>query len=237
MSELRDKTYFAAIGALDKQTPLQDVISRGDQRRLIAGAADWYLAEHKGTLGRGGTCVVVTAGPAGSGKTTVVKAAVADWERRRVIDPDIAKRYLARWCVERGLYGDVLGTVLPDGRTMQPMELAPLLQTMSIEVANSVRRVTLASGEDVIMEATLGSESYGERLLRSLAKAADYTDLLIVSAEISRAAAHERARSRWWGDRWTDALGGAPSQARRNRRHVRRGRRRECVPEKRKSAP
>ncbi|MDR1078628.1 MAG: zeta toxin family protein [Propionibacteriaceae bacterium] len=208
MDDLRDETYLAAIAALEGKPPLERLLRRGDQRRLIAEAADWYLSQHDGPVSRSGACVIVTAGPTGAGKTTTVANAVSDLARRRVIDPDMAKRYLAQWCAEHGLYPDLLATILSDDRTLQPMELAPLLQTMSIEVTNSVRRAALASSEDVVLAATLSSATYGDRLLRSLAKAPAYTELLIVSVETSRATAHERVRSRWWAERGSDPLGG-----------------------------
>ena len=207
MADLRDETYLAAVAAVDGQPALNTLLSRGDRRRLVTDAAVWYLAQHDGLVSHTGTCVVLTAGPPGAGKTTVRELAVADLAHRRVLDSDIAKRYLASWCVEHGLYGSLSTLVLPDGRPLQPLGLAPLLQTVSTEVINAVRHEAFATGEDVVIEATLASPSYGERLLLSLAKA-EYTDLLVVSAETTRAEAHERVRDRWWLDRCADPLGG-----------------------------
>lgn len=90
---------------------------------------------------------------------------------------------------------------------MQPLGLAPLLQTVSTDVTNSVRRAAFANGEDVIIEATMTSPMYAERLLLSLAKTM-YTDLLIVLSDTSRTEAHRRVVDRWWHDRETDPLGG-----------------------------
>jgi hypothetical protein len=134
--------------------------------------------------------------------------AVPDLERRRVIDSDLAKRYLAQWCVDHGVYVDLLATVLPDGRSLQPLGLSPLLQTVSTDVFAAVRHEAFASSEDVVLEATLSSPSFGERLVQSLFKAPNYTELFIVSAETNRSAAHQQARSRWWEGRDTDPLGG-----------------------------
>jgi predicted kinase len=147
------------------------------------------------------------SGPPGGGKTTVRELAVPDLEHRRVIDSDVVKRYLAQWCVEHGVYVELVAEPLPDGRTVQPMGLAPLLQTVSTDATNAVRRIAFADGEDVVIEATLASSSYGERLLLSLAKA-NYTDLLVVSAETDYETARERVRSRWWSERDSDPLGG-----------------------------
>jgi hypothetical protein len=125
-----------------------------------------------------------------------------------VIDPDVAKEYLAHWCIIEGFYAELLTTELPDGRPFMPLELSPVLQTMSTEACNAVRRAALAVGMDVVIEATMASPAYGERLLQSLAKA-DYEQLLIVSVETDRATAHERAISRWWTGRQTEhQLGG-----------------------------
>ena len=57
----------------------------------------------------------------------VLRSAVPDLSARLVIDPDIAKVFLARWCVDHGPYAGELGTVLPDGATLAPREPAPAL--------------------------------------------------------------------------------------------------------------
>lgn len=86
--------------------------------------------------------------------------------------------------------------------------LSPLLQTMSTEVCNAVRRSALEASLDIVVESTMSTPAYGERLLLSLAKA-DCRRLIIVSVETDRATAHERARARWWAGRLDDhELGG-----------------------------
>lgn len=208
MAELRDQTHQAALAAVRSGTPLSDMLSRGDQRRLAREVRDWYLDSHAGEATRGGTCVVATAGPPGAGKSSILPAAIPDLATRLVIDADIAKQYLARWSAEHELYPDLLGTPLPDGDAVRPLELSPLLHTMSTESTNLIRRDALAGHLDVVIEGTMASPAFGERLLLSLAKA-DYGELLIVSAETDRSTAHERAVERWWAGRQDDpGLGG-----------------------------
>jgi hypothetical protein len=121
--------------------------------------------------------------------------------------PRTISHCLALWCADHGKYSALLGQALPDRRTLQPLGLAPLLQTLSTEIANAVRRRSLAMGEDVVIEATMASTLYGDRLLRSLAKA-DYSDLVIVSVETDLATAQDRAMERWWRGREVESLGG-----------------------------
>jgi ribose 1,5-bisphosphokinase PhnN len=195
-------TAISGAGTLDV------ILTRGESRRLVRDARDWYLNTYAGEVSRGGTCVVVTAGPPGAGKTSTLSAAVEDLPSRLVIDADIVKEFLARRCLLEGTYGDVLSQVFPDGRHVMPLDLSPLLQTVSTEVCNAVRRAALEAGMDIVVEATMSTRAYGERLLLSLAKA-DTRCLLVVSVETDRATAHERARARWWAGRLDDhELGG-----------------------------
>lgn len=208
MSELRDQTHLAALALVRPGTPLNDLLSRGDLRRLAREVRDWYLDSHARGVTRGGTCVVATAGPPGAGKSSLLPTAVPDLATRLVIDADIAKDYLARWSLDHGLYPELLGTPLPDGQPLRPLELSPLLHTMSTEAINLVRRDALSGHLDVVIEGTMASPAFGERLLLSLAKA-DYSELLIVSAETQRASAQQRAVERWWAGRRDDPeLGG-----------------------------
>ena len=208
MSDVRALTHGAALDVARRLPSLESLLSRGEQRRLVRQARDWYLEAFSGPVTRNGTCVVATAGPPGAGKSTALRSAVPDLSARLVIDPDIAKDFLARWCVDHGLYAGELGTVLPDGATLAPRELAPALQSMSTEVSNLVRREAFAASMDVVIEGTMATPAFGERLMISLAKA-DYSSLLLVSVETDRAAAHDQALRRWWEGRTSgDPLGG-----------------------------
>lgn len=200
MSDLRERTHAAACAAVRAGAPLDRLLARGDQRRLIRQASDWYLDAFAGRAARNGTCVVVTAGPPGAGKSSILSSAVPDVASRLVIDPDLAKEHLARWCAADGRYDDLLSTMLPDGGSLTPLELSPLLQTMSTEVCNTVRRAAFAKAIDVVVESTMASPAHGERLLLSLAKA-DYEELMIVSVETDLDTAHARSVERWWAGR------------------------------------
>ncbi|WP_369369788.1 zeta toxin family protein [Promicromonospora sp. Populi] len=208
MSELRDEVHAAALAAISGERSLDAVLASAQRRRLVREARDWYLETYAGGVTRGGSCVVVTAGPPGAGKSSTLSAAVEDVHSRLVIDADIAKEFLARRCVIDGTYASALSRVLPDGRNVMPLDLSPLLQTMSTEVCNAVRRSALEGSLDIVLESTMSTPAYGERLLLSLAKA-DCRRLIIVSVETDRATAHERARARWWAGRLDDhELGG-----------------------------
>lgn len=203
MADLRDETHRAVLAAVRGRRGLEALLSRGDQRRLVPEVCAWYLELHGDSAGRNGTCVVVTAGPPGAGKSSVLPVAASDLSTRLVIDADVAKSYLADWCVEHDVYADLLATELPDGGTIKPLELSPLLQTMSTESCNLVRRAALAARMDVLAESTMSSSGFGDRLLLSLAKA-DYDELLIVSVEVDRGTAQSRAIERWWSGRFAD---------------------------------
>lgn len=208
MTDLRDRTHQAVVGTVREQPALESLLSRGDQRRLVREVSDWYLGGHTNQVTRNGSCVVVTAGPPGAGKSSLLPVAVPDLSTRLLIDPDVAKVYLATWCVRHGHYADLLASTLPDGRLVTPLELAPLLQTLSTEACNTVRRIALAAQMDVVVSSTMASSAFGERLLLSLAKA-DYDRLQIVSIEVDRATAHQRVIDRWWEGRNQDpATGG-----------------------------
>lgn len=208
MSDLRFETHRAALAEIGRLTALDQLITRGDRRRLVREARDWYLETRSSNATRNGTCVVVTAGPPGAGKTSTLRSAVEDIEARLLIDADVAKEFLARWCQSEGLYGEALETSLPDGRLVMPLDLSPVLQTVSTEVCNAVRRMAVERGTDLVVEGTMATPAYGERLLLSLGKG-DYETLLIVSVEVERTTAHERAQARWWAGRLDDhELGG-----------------------------
>lgn len=208
MSELRDEVHAAALTVISGENPLDALLTGGERRRLVRAARDWYLETYGGGVARGGTCVVVTAGPPGAGKGSTLATAVEDVRTRLVIDADTAKEFLARRCVVDGIYGTALARGLPDGRGVMPLDLSPLLQTMSTEVCNAVRRAALEARMDIVVESTMSTPAYGERLLLSLAKA-DCRGLLVVSVETDRVTAHERARARWWAGRLDDhELGG-----------------------------
>ena len=53
------------------------------------------------------------------------------------------------------------------------LKLLPVLQTMSTRACNTVRRVALATGISVVIEATMASPGYAQWFLQALAKA-DY---------------------------------------------------------------
>lgn len=194
-----ESIHSAVIATVERAPVLDSLLTRGDQRRLVRAVRDWYIETYAESVARDGTCVVVTSGPPGAGKSSALGSAV-DTGSKLVIDPDIAKEQLARWCVVEGVYGDLLSTVVSDGRPIMPLELSPLLQTLSVETCNATRRTAFDRRMDVVLEATMASPNYGDRLLKSLAKS-DYVEMLVISVEVDRDTAHRRARQRWWSGR------------------------------------
>jgi len=203
VAEPRDATHDAVLAVVRGAPSLDSLLTRSELRHVVREARDWYFATYADGVGHQGTCVVVTAGPPGAGKSSILSTAIADLSTRLVIDADLAKDYLGNWCAKTGRYADLLGTPLPDGGALRPRELSPLLQTVSTEVCNAVRRAALAGRLDVVVEGTMASPAYGDRLLLSLAKS-DYDRLHIVSVETDRDTAHERAVERWWQGRKGD---------------------------------
>ncbi|WP_369046763.1 zeta toxin family protein [Sinomonas sp. P10A9] len=139
--------------------------------------------------------VVVSAGPPGAGKSAVLES--MDLAGYRLIDPDVAKDMVIGHALDAGLLEYRRRFMLPDGDSVHPRELAPHVHQQSTRLADLVRQLSLASGENVIIDGTLAWEPLGDQYISELYKAG-YEQLDVIAIELQPAVAIERATRRWW---------------------------------------
>ncbi|PQM45002.1 hypothetical protein C1Y40_04841 [Mycobacterium talmoniae] len=171
---------------------------------------DRYLARDNPR--RDGLSAIITAGAPGSGKSSMLRARVADLDDYRIVDADVIKDDLIEQALDDGIYDQLLAEVLADGYPLAPRELAALVHLESVKLADQVRRICIARKENIVVEGTLTWSGQGPKIYRELADS-DYTHIEVYAVDVSAAAAHEQALSRWWQGRldWvngTDRLGG-----------------------------
>ncbi|MDN5757750.1 MAG: zeta toxin family protein [Tomitella sp.] len=152
-----------------------------------------------------GACAVVTSGPPGAGKSTIVNS-LGYQDGYRDIDADVVKTLLLRRCIADGLYGEVLDIVLPDGHHIFAGELAALVHDASTDIANAIIEMATQQRENVVIQGTLRWSPHAKDMLNSLAFN-EYTDVEIISVEIDQKSAMQQAIDRWWRSRET-AIGG-----------------------------
>ena len=164
----------------------------------------------------GGRSAVVTAGPPGAGKSTVLADVLDNISAWRRIDADEFKKVLVGHAALHDLstYGPSLSRVLRDGKPVMPLELAGLFHQESTMLADRALAMVLANGEDVVIEGTLAYPPLAEKYAVSIARAG-YDSITIVDLPTPRCVALERAKSRWWEGRLLGGLGGrfTPSDA------------------------
>lgn len=150
-----------------------------------------------------GLAAIMMAGPPGAGKSTArAHRNVAGW---RVLDADIIKTFLIERAVQDGIYTELLHLPLPDGRTVMPGELAPLVHQESTELLDALRADCMRDGENIMIDGTLTwrperGPGYGAILMDELARAG-YGDVEIIDVEVPKHVAIDRALTRWWNDR------------------------------------
>lgn len=171
---------------------------------------DRYLA--RGNPRRDGRSAIITAGAPGSGKSSMLRAVVADLDDYRVIDADIIKDYLIEEAIDDGIYDHLLAEILADGYAVAPRELSGLVHLESVKLADQIRRICIRRKENVVIEGTLTWDGQGPRIFRELADS-EYTDIEVYGVDSGPAATHEYALTRWWRGRldWVsgaDQLGG-----------------------------
>lgn len=194
--------------------PITDIARARFHNRTI----DWYLGLQDPP--REGRSAIVSAGPPGAGKTTMLKKHIAGLGDYRFIDADVIKDHLIEQALTDGIYDHLLtGAPLADGHGIAPRELSALVHAESVSLADRIRRQCVSRKENVVIEGTLTWDGQGPTIFRELADN-DYIDIDVYGVDIDRDAAHEQALDRWWVGRntWTngtDQLGGrfTPSDA------------------------
>ncbi|BBX30560.1 zeta toxin family protein [Mycolicibacterium alvei] len=162
---------------------------------------------------------VISAGAPASGKSSAIKARVANLADYRIIDADAIKDDLIEQALEDGIYDELLTEVLADRYTVAPRELAALVHNESVQLADQLRKICIGRNENIVIEGTLTWQPHGQHLYRELADA-QYETIEVYGVEVGQAQAHQQALSRWWEGRlaWvngSDHLGGrfTPAEA------------------------
>lgn len=198
MRELRDRTAVALEDVLTAHSEhAMPVVPATDRRRHIH---DEIFKRYTGRLGTGaGRALVVTAGVPGAGKTTwLTSRAMADGFLH--VDPDDIKADLLE--ADPGLWGEILGIELPDGRPVRLAELAVLVHHEAQALAERIFRTCLQRGIDVVIHGTLRWEGQGRQLMRWVGESAvEYQRLDIVVIEVPPDVARGQALGRWWEGR------------------------------------
>lgn len=157
--------------------------------------------------GHGAATAVITAGPAGAGKSTAIQAVLgAQATQYRRLDADIVKDALLTHAINDGVFDDFLNTTLGDGRTIAPRELASLVHHESTKIWDELRRHCIERGEPIIIEGTLTYPPLGSTILSQL-RGGGYTEIAVIAVEVPEATAQHRAIHRWWQVRNGSATG------------------------------
>ncbi|OBG21522.1 zeta toxin protein [Mycolicibacterium fortuitum] len=199
----------AAGGPLHRDAPgrTERRYATSTRRRFFhRDVMEHHLAQ--GNPRRDGLSVIISAGPPGAGKTTILRSRVHDLADYRVIDADAIKDDLIEQALEDGIYDDLLTEVLADGYTLAPRELAALVHNESVQLADQLRKICIARNENIVIEGTLTWQPHGQHLYRELADAR-YETIEVYGVEIEQAQAHQQALSRWWEGRlaWVNGTG------------------------------
>lgn len=195
-------------GALDFQGPNSSHhLFAADSRRevVLEQVRDQFLSLQS-DIDHDGRCAVVTAGPPGAGKSTLVHGLGYGYRR---IDPDAIKDLLLKRALDDGTYDPLLTVRIHGDERLQPRELSGLFHTESTVIANDVLGLSVQRQENVVMEGTLSWQPLIGRLI-DLFERHEYRDLTILSCDLPEVIAQERALDRWWRDRqdFADELGG-----------------------------
>lgn len=152
-----------------------------------------------------GRAVIVTAGPPGAGKSTILDDLEGDHRR---IDPDEIKNLLLVRADAKGLLEARHRHTLADGEQVGLRELSWWVHEVANDIASDVRAISLSLGENIVIEGTLKWFPLADQYAGELADS-DYETLTVVDVEVPVGVAIEQARQRWWRARTgADPLGG-----------------------------
>lgn len=196
--ELNDLT--APGGELHRNSPLATYLPGEPitpdrvrfQRRLLDDLKD----EGEGDIEKNGIAALITAGPPGAGKSTMVKEmhlAGVGWRR---IDADDIKMRLLEAARQDGTFNAVLSRGLADGYPIMLNELASLVHNESVFLADRFIERCLQARENVVIEGTLSWEGLPPRYARML-ELNEYASVTILDVEVDCATALEHAYKRW----------------------------------------
>jgi hypothetical protein len=203
-------------GPLDAYGPnsTRELYYASFERQLVFDeVVDEYLARTS-DVGTERRAAVVMSGLPAAGKTHLRVRAAVDGsvgidERFRVIDADEIKELLLLRGQDDGIFDSFLAWRLPDRRPLMLRELAGLVHAESVAIADDVRKICVARGEDILIDGTLGWRKHAQVVLRDL-EDHRYQSLVILGAESRVDECVERSRARWWDvrDAQVDPLGG-----------------------------
>jgi hypothetical protein len=167
-------TTLSAPGALlhrdsDECTPHRYPITDTNRARFHQRTVDWYLGLQSPC--RDGRTAIVSAGPPGAGKTTMLHNRISDIAEYRIIDPDSIYNHL------------LTAAPLADGHPLAPRELSALVHLESVNLADQIRRDCASRKENVVIEGTLTWHQQGAIIFRELADN-DYTDVEVYGIDI-----------------------------------------------------
>ncbi|WP_209682814.1 zeta toxin family protein [Arthrobacter stackebrandtii] len=175
-----------------------------DDAAIIRTAHQYMETTQRGVI-QDGRAVVVSAGPPAAGKSSVLNGLhLAGY---RLIDPDAAKDLLLHDADAHGLLDYRSGVLLPDGEPVKVRELASHVHHASTRVADIVRSLAMAAGENIIIDGTLRWEPLGQLYVDELF-AHGYAGIDVVDVEVPLKTALKRARQRWWDGRRHSPAGG-----------------------------
>ncbi|MEU1377891.1 zeta toxin family protein [Streptomyces triculaminicus] len=143
---------------------------------------------------------IVTAGPPGAGKSSVLPGVQErlSSEGWRQVDPDAFKDKLLEQALKDGSFSKLVpeGMGQP-GEQFYPRELAALVHNESGMLAMEAQAQALQSGENVVIDGTLANEQWSNQLVDMLDK--NGYSVHVVDVETSQDVAQERVNGRWQG--------------------------------------
>jgi chloramphenicol 3-O-phosphotransferase len=154
-----------------------------------------------------GRLAIITAGPAGGGKTTAVSSVLGDLSGWIRIDPDEFKKDLVLSLIDRTEYQAQMARVLADGQPVMPLELASLVHQESAYLAGRAQAAVMASGHNLIIEGTPTWPELASKYALQIARYS-YEHLDVIDVHTPRAIAQERTLTRWWLGRLDDGGSG-----------------------------